>query len=139
MKRKKTVKLDELLIARVTEFLHPYLQRLHDHSIENYGNKIEVFGKTDGTPTSLFTLIQLEINDEWEQVFIPKIYLPLLLRHQGIGKRLIKVVYDAAAQLKYELFIAQMTDSFHARMIKRGALQCEQPDMVQIVGSTVLD
>jgi GNAT superfamily N-acetyltransferase len=139
MTKQKTVKINELLIAQVAHFLDPYLKKLHDHSIENRGNKIEVFGRTDGTPTSIFTLIQLEIVEEYKQVFIPKIYLPPFLRHQGIGKRLIKVVYEAAVQLDYELFIVLLTDSFYARLRKRGALQCEKPDMVQIVDSTVLD
>lgn len=140
MTRQNTVKINELLVARVTQFLEPYLEKLHDHSIETDGNKIEVFGATDGTPTSPFTLIQLKIAEEYKQVFIPKIYLPPFLWHQGIGKRLIKVVYDAAAQLEYELFLTQITnDAFYARMIKRGALECEKPDMVQIVRSTALE
>ena|SRR6266550_2326772 len=131
--------INELLIAEMTRFLNPYLKRLHDYSIENEGSKIEVVGTTDGKPASLFVLIQIHIREQWKQLFIPKIYMPYFMRHQGIGKRLIKVIYDAAKQEQYELFIAQMTDSFYARMIKRGALQCEKADMVQIVDSTILD
>jgi GNAT superfamily N-acetyltransferase len=139
MTKQRANAINALLVVRVASFLEPYLESLSDHSIETDGNTIEVLGQEDSTPTSLFILIQLKINEEFKQVFIPKIFLPPTLRHQGIGKRLIKVVYDAATQSGYELFIALMTESFYARMIRRGALPCEQPDMVQIVSSTRLD
>jgi hypothetical protein len=119
-------------LERITGHLNPHLQRLHDYHIENERGKIEITGTTDGKPTSLFVLIRVVIRDDWKQLFISNIYLPDFLKHQGTGKKLIKVIYNAAKQMGYELFIAQMTDSFYERMRKRGALQCEQLDMVQI-------
>ena len=97
------------------------------------------FGNTDGEPTSFFSFVEIVIKEEWKQVYLPKIYLPVSMRHRGTGKQLIKVIYNAAKELGCELFIVQMTDSFYARMRKRGALKCEAPDMVQIVDSTMLD
>lgn len=135
----KTHSINALLISRITDYLNPYLRSLHEHSIQNDGSKIEIIGSTNGNSTSVFVLIEIVIKEEWKQIFIPKIYLPDSMKHQGIGKHLIKVIYGAAKSLGYELFIVQMTDSFYARMRKRGALKCEKPDEVQIVGSTKLD
>jgi GNAT superfamily N-acetyltransferase len=131
--------INDLLLERIADYLNPYLKKLRDSSIENENGKIEVTGTTDGKPTSLFVLIRIDIREEWKQIFISTLYLPDFMRHQGIGKQLVKVVYNAAKQLGYELFIAQMMDSFYERMRKRGALKCEKPDMVQIVDSTKLD
>jgi hypothetical protein len=134
------MKINDLLIEQITNYLNPYLEKFHDYSIENRGNKIEVIGSTEGKPTSLFVLIQLNVNEDWKQIFISKIYMPEFMKHQGIGKQLIKVIYKAAKRLKYELFLDQITNSsFYERMRKRGALQCEEPDMLQIVDSTMLD
>ena len=135
----KTHHANDLLIESMKDHLAPYLQKLHDHSIENRCSKIEVFGTTDGKDGSLFTLISMDIHNEWRQIYISKIYLPIFMRHHGIGKKLIRVIYETAKQLKYELFIIMMTDSFYNRMRKRGALECEVPDMVKIVESTKLE
>jgi GNAT superfamily N-acetyltransferase len=138
MNRTNPQNLNMVLVERVGEFLDPFLKQLKDSAIQNEGDKIEVFGNTDGKPTNIFTLVSIQVHAEWKQIYIPKVFLPHFMRHQGVGKRLIKVIYDTAKEFNYELFIVQMVESFHAKMIKRGAAQCAVPDMIKITESTRL-
>ena len=128
--------IKDQLVEEIKGHLDPYLHKLNSYRIENEQRKIEIIGNSDNKP---FTLIRIDVYEEWKQLYIPRIYLPDFLKHQGIGKKLIKVIYNKAKQSQYELFIAQMTDSFYARMRNRGALECEKSDMVQIVDTTILD
>lgn len=131
--------IKELLVARITYYLEPFLEKLQKVSIENEGNKIKVVGATDDPSSGLFVLIRVFINEESRKMYISNINLPDFMRHQGIGRKLIKVVYKAATELRYELFITPMTKSFYESMRKRGALECEKSHMLKIVDSTVLD
>jgi predicted GNAT family acetyltransferase len=131
--------IKELLVARVTYYLEPYLQKLHNYSIADEGYKLEVLGATDDTATGLFVLIRILVSEEFKKIYISDINLPDFMRHQGIGRKLIKVVYKAATELRYELFITPMTNSFSESMKKRGALECEKTTMLKVVDSTMLD
>ncbi len=129
----------ELLIARITYYLEPHLGKLHHYCVEDKGDKIELIGATDDKTTSLFVLIRIVISEESKKIFVSNIYLPDFMRHLGIGRKLIKVIFKAAKELQYELFIDRMTKSFHESMRKRGALECKEPDMLKIVDGTMLD
>ncbi|MEK8017754.1 MAG: hypothetical protein VSS75_012855 [Candidatus Parabeggiatoa sp.] len=64
--------------------------------------------------------------------------MPTFMKHKGIGKKLISIIYDVAKQFGYELFLVDLTQSFHDRLINRGAVQCEDDDIVQITDFTRL-
>lgn len=131
--------IKELLITRMIYYLEPYLEKLHKYNIENAGDKIEVIGATDDKATGLFVLIRIFISEEFQKIYVSNINLPEFMRHQGIGRKLIKVIYKAATELRYELFLALMPDSFYESMRKRGALECDRPHMLKVVDSTMLD
>jgi hypothetical protein len=135
----KLNEIKELLIARITYYLEPYLEKLHRCSVESEGNKIRVLGSTDDTATGRFILIRLFVSEESRKIFVASINLPDFMRHQGIGRKLIKVIYKAATELRYQLLITPMTKSFYESMKKRGALDCEKPHVLKVVNSTVLD
>ncbi len=109
--------IKELLVARVTYYLEPYLKKLHSYSIEDEGYKLEVVGAADDTVTGLFVLIRIFVSEEFKKIYISDINLPDFMRHQGIGRKLIKVVYKVATELRYELFITPMTNSFSESMV----------------------
>ncbi|HXR48122.1 MAG TPA: GNAT family N-acetyltransferase [Candidatus Limnocylindrales bacterium] len=129
----------ELLIGRIIFYLEPYLEKLHNYSIEGEGGRIELIGATDDKAASLFVLTRIFISEEFKKIYISGINLPEFMRHQGIGRKLIKVIYKTATELRYELFIALVPNSFYESLIKRGALKCEKINMLKIVDSTMLD
>lgn len=61
------------------------------------------------------------------------------MKHKGIGKKLIYKIFMISEAVHYGLFIVDMVNSFYQRMIKRGALPCDEcDDAVQIVSETKL-
>lgn len=135
----KSNEIKELLVARIMYFLEPYLEKLHHYSIKDEGDKIEVIGATDDKVTSVFVLIRILVTEEFGKIYIASLKLPDFMRHQGIGRKLIKVIFKLATELQFELIITLMTDSFYESMKKRGALECERPNSLKIVESTMLD
>jgi predicted GNAT family acetyltransferase len=131
--------IKELLAARITFFLEPHLQKLHHYSIESNGTRIKVVGATDDTASGQYVLTRVYISEESRKMYISNTNLPDSMRHQGIGRKLIKIIYKVATELRYELFITPMTQAFYESMKQRGAVQCERPHLLKIVDSTILD
>lgn len=67
-------------------------------------------------------------NDKEKQLHIPNIFLPKPMRHMGIGLKMIEIIHKACNEYDYQLFIVNMVDSFYNRMLKRGALRCDDCD-----------
>jgi hypothetical protein len=131
--------IKELLVARVTYYLEPYFQKLHHYSIKDGGSEINVIGATDDTASGQFVLVHIFINEESKKIFISNINLPDFMRHQGVGRKLIKVIYKAATELRYELFIVSLAEPFYDSLKKRGAMGCENPRMLKVVDGTMLE
>jgi GNAT superfamily N-acetyltransferase len=131
--------IKEVLVARITFYLEPHLKNLHHYYIEDDGGKIKVVGATDDTTSGLYVLVGIFITEEARRMYISNINLPDFMRHQGIGRKLIKVIYKAATELRYELFISPMTQVFYESMKKRGAMEYEKPYVLKIVDGTILD
>jgi hypothetical protein len=72
-----------------------------------------------------------------KEVKIPNIMIPYTLRHKGIGKHIISVIYGACKIFGYRLFIVQMVDSFYNRLLKRGAIMIDE-DSVEITDDAKL-
>jgi predicted GNAT family acetyltransferase len=135
----KINEIKDLLAARIVFYLEPHLANLHHYSIENSGNRVKVIGATDDTPSGEYVLIRVFINEGFRKMYICNTSLPDTMRHQGIGRQLIKIVYKVATELGYELFIVPMTEAFRESMKKRGALPCEKPHLLKIANGTMLD
>lgn len=105
--------------------------------------EIEVYGyhKNEYKPEkqTQFILIRLFINYKYQQIQISNIFLPDFMRYKGIGKKLIYEIFAISEKEHYGLFIVDMVYSFYQRMLKRGALPCDEcDDVVQIIGETKL-
>jgi hypothetical protein len=131
--------IKELLAARITFYLEPYIQQLQQYSIESSGNRVKVIGAIDDTSSGQYALTRVFISQETRKMFICNTRLPDSMRHKGIGKKLIKIVHKVATELRYELFIAPMSQAFHEALRKRGAVPCEKSRLLKIVDSTMLD
>ena len=131
--------IKELLAARITFYLEPHLQQLHQYSIESSGSRVKVVGAIDDTPAGQYVLIRVFVSQQTGKMYICNTSLPDFMRHQGVGRKLIKIVHKVATELRYELFITPMTQAFHEVMIKRGAVPCEKPRLLKIMDDTMLD
>ena len=85
-----------------------------------------------------FVIIRIGVQNDFRQVYIPNIFIPPLLKHNGIGKKLIRLVYEIGTLYGYDIFVVDLTDSFKARLLRRGAVETDQYDTLQIVNSTRL-
>jgi hypothetical protein len=83
-------------------------------------------------------LFRVGVNSGHKQFYISNIFMFPGLTHQGIGKKLIRIVFEIGHLFDSDVFLVQLTDSFKDRMLKRGALETNEFDTLQIVESTRL-
>ncbi|WP_295664435.1 hypothetical protein [uncultured Mucilaginibacter sp.] len=133
------------MIRNIEDDLQSYIEQVlvslygekYEFSASNY-EFIELNAESKERPGDRCGIIRIGFNHQRRQVFIPNIYLPEDLRYKGTGKKLIYIVYYISKQFKYDVYVADLTDSFRARLLKRGALETGIYDMLEIVESTVL-
>lgn len=130
--------LQRCINEEISNYLSPYINQLYKFDISNSYDLIEIHGQTNQDQFSRFILLRVSINHEYRQIYIPNIFLPEIMRYKGIGKKLISLIYKVAEEHGYELFIVDMTTSFYNRLIRRGALPCEEDDAVKIIEDTLL-
>ena len=88
--------------------------------------------------------IMLVVNILDNQLQIPNIFLPKAMHHKNIGLSMISILRTIANKYSYDLFIVDMVPSFYNRMLRRGALPCNNEygrpvdDVVKIVEKTDL-
>jgi ribosomal protein S18 acetylase RimI-like enzyme len=80
-------------------------------------------------------VVDISVGDEF--VSITGIIIPGSLRHQGIGKSLIRKLYEMTKGLGKRLEIFNMVDGFYSQMITRGA-QPRPCESVEITDQTDL-
>lgn len=144
--------IQDIIKVEISNFLEPFKEKykkekfdfeFNDWQMVDNKYYVEVKGyyqneyKIDElTP---FVLLRLYIYHEWKQIQITNIFLPQFMRKNGIGKEIIKKIFNIGKQRDYTLFIVDMVQSFYYRMIKRGAIPAKEvEDAVQIVSNTDL-
>ncbi|GHU86789.1 hypothetical protein FACS189476_00740 [Spirochaetia bacterium] len=100
--------------------------------IEMHGVKKDPVGITSGIGLKLYFL------HDGKEAHIPNIIIPQFLKHNGIGKKMISLIYETLKQFDYRLFVVQMVDSFYNRLLQRGAVPIDG-DTVEITDNTKLD
>jgi GNAT superfamily N-acetyltransferase len=80
--------------------------------------------------------IRVIVSREERVVAIPNIYLSPEMRHQGLGKKAISIIYDICKRLNYKLHLVQMVESFYMRMLNRGAEVVVPYDTLEITDNT---
>lgn len=128
----------DLIDEAVKYLLDLKLDRKNVH-IDNRNDRIEIIAQLAENEPDEIIRILIVLSKEYKQGYIPIILVPGFLKHNGIGKKLIKVVFGVLKRHSYELFLVQMVESFYRKMLNRGALRCEESDMLQIVETTRLD
>ena len=144
--------IHQQIIKEIENYLKPfkddYVKQRFEYKITDYWMndiiyKVEVNGyhKDEYNPEkqATFVLLRFFINYEYKKIMISNIFLPDFMKYKGIGKKLIYNLFVISEKENSELFIIDMVNSFYQRMIKRGALPCDDcDDAVQIVSETKL-
>jgi len=116
----------------------------HNRIIETHlgpmqdNNTIEIYAFSKKSEDK-YLMIEIGIQNDFRQIYIPKIFTPALLQHNGVGKKLIRLIFEIGLLYGYHVFVVQLTDSFRARLLSRGAVETDQFDTLQIVRSTRLN
>jgi hypothetical protein len=99
---------------------------------------VEVYAFSKADKTEKICMMRLGVNDKNEQVYISNLFTPENLRHNGIGKKLIRIVFEIGRGYGFDTVLVDLIDSFRRRMIERGALVTDQFDQLFIDESTRL-
>ena len=112
--------LDDEITSSLEQFLSQYSD-IYEYSISDYDvieiqaiNKIEEKGR--------IIMLRFGTNDDHQQIYISNIHTPDELKHKGIGKMMIYIIYNLAKEYGYDTCLVQLTDGFRERLIKRGAI-----------------
>lgn len=122
-------------------FIHKHLEKIvsdfiDQWPIENYFKGIAIYCSTDEIKAG--SLIRLLPYREEKIVYLPNIMIPFELKHKGLGKLLIKQIYEICARLQYRLILTDVVDSFSDSLRKRNALFLDY-DTIEITNMTNLN
>lgn len=151
-------KLVNNIEKHLLDFLNPLKKEFDSHKfdfkIESYQCEdnaycIDIAGfsmnEYKNSELTKFILLKLCIMPEFKEIHIPNIFLQPFMQHHGIGKRIIGIIFDIAKKENYRLFIIDMVNSFYRKMIKRGAIPCQDvngvflDDVVEVTANTDLE
>jgi len=80
--------------------------------------------------------LKFEVHHENRQIYIPNIFLPQELSYNGIGKKMLYLIFAVGDHYGYGAFLTMLTDSFKERMLKRNAWPTDVPDILQLTKET---
>jgi len=83
-------------------------------------------------------LMKAEVCESNNAIYISNIMLPFEMRHLGLGKRMIWLIFMVGDHFGYSVYLTMLTDSFKQRMLDRGALPTSEHNVLQIVKNTNL-
>lgn len=83
-------------------------------------------------------ILRVLVYHQTKQVLIPTIFLPTKIKHRGIGKYMIKIIYEVSKMFNYEVLVVDLVDSFRDKLLKRGASETSDYDVLKITNSTKL-
>lgn len=132
------LQIEEKILSKFEPLLRPYLAQFHEQKTHRSLGEIEISGLIKKDDLARTRVIRILINHQHRQVQIPNIFMPEFMRGKGIGKRLISMVYESAQECGYELFITDLTGSFYEKLVCRGAVICEEGEVVLITSKTEL-
>lgn len=137
MPRPKTQKIEEAIVELLVDIL-TYNHSEH-YTYEGFINDtIEIYAFSKSEEKEKYCIIRIGVQNAYQQIYIPNILTPPSLEHQGVGKKLIRILFELGQLYGYDVFVVQLTDSFKLRLLKRGALRTNQYDTLQIVETTNL-
>lgn len=105
-------------------FIHKHLEKVVIDFVEKWSIKEsdgETFIYCSEDEVKAGSLIRLLPYREDNIVYLPNIMIPFELKHKGLGKLLIKQIFEICERLKYRLILTDVVDSFSESLKKRNA------------------
>lgn len=122
-------------------FIHKHLQK----AISDFSDILELTSEDIRKPLfcnefeiDAMPLIRLLPFREERIVKLTNIHIPMNLRHKGLGKLLIKQVFDICHRFNYRLILFDVMDSFSASLKKRNGKFLDY-DTIEITNETILN
>jgi len=101
-------------------------------------NSVEIYAFSKDDPEKKISMLRVNILHDDRQIHIPNIIVPPMLEHQGLGKKLIRLIFEIGAHYGYYTFVVDLVEGFRNRLLARGALETNIYDVLQITKSTRL-
>lgn len=130
--------VEDSVAGVMNSFLNDYLSQFYEHRTYRHENSIEIKGTVKESDPGKTIVIRLLFLHENRQVAIPNIFMPEFMRGWGIGKQLISIIHRELSRFGYQLFIIDLVPSFYERLVRRGAVVCEEGEIVLITDETRL-
>lgn len=128
--------VEENIVDNLEKFINSFVSNYTFSSSTHNG--IEIFGYNKTNKNDIFCLIRVILNNQDNQIYIPTIFVPAEMEHQGIGKKMIYIIYHIGTRYGYDVFVTDLVESFYNKLLIRGAETCDQPDILQITENTNL-
>lgn len=118
-------------------FIHKYLEKVVSDFIDRWViEEPSIYCSTDEVKCG--SLIRLLPYREDKIVYLPNIMIPFELKHKGLGKLLIKEIFEICQRLQYRLVLTDVVDSFSDSLRKRNATFLDY-DTIEITNETNLN
>ena len=131
--------IEAALKTAIIDHLQPHLDACHWYEMLIHDDELELLIQEKKDSNSQAVIIKLAVFDQFNEIHIANIFMPTFMKRQGIGKKLIRRIYEVAQSHGYSLFLVQMVQAFFDRMVNRGARIIEEGECVQITDETSLD
>lgn len=82
-------------------------------------------------------VLRVVVDPSGKVIGIPNIFVPMDLKYQGHGKRIISRILEVANLHDYSLYVIDLVPNFHRRLVARGAILIDD-ETVQITEKTRL-
>jgi hypothetical protein len=128
----------------ICEMLKPGLDQLPDATADlkhrpDYGKSRITVHCREKEDSEIQTLVLVvDFLHDCREVQIPNIMMPNAMKHQRLGKRLIKALFNTAHANSYQLLVVDLVPSFFDRLVKRGAQPVDH-ETVLITADTDLE
>ena len=99
--------------------------------------RLEVWCKQKADAPSRTLVLRLVFRHDRVMVGIPNIFMPESMKHERLGKRTIKAIFDACYARSYYTLVVDLVPSFRNRLLARGAHPINH-EIVQITPDTNL-
>lgn len=137
MKKQQPVRIEDTIVDVIVDILTK--NHGQDYSFEGFIQEtIEIYAFSKIDETEKCCILRIGVQNLYQQIYIPNVFMPSLLIHQGVGKKLIRIIFEIGQLYNYDVFVVQLTDSFKERLLRRGALKTSEFDILQIVETTNL-
>lgn len=128
--------IQELQCA-VQEITDPLFASFTTYRFDVGHNQLELHVQPGDDALKKALVLRVVVDHSGKRIGIPNILIPMDMKHQGHGKRIIAQIFEVATLRGYSLFIIDLVPSFHRRLLARGAVLVNN-DTVQITDRTRL-